>query len=112
MIRPRCDLEPVEVDASPESSVRRGLKIAVTAIAAAVCAAPAGAADNGDGKALAQARCVQCHEADDWEGEDAAALESLIRDIVAGKVKHKTKLDLTPAQMSAIAAFWSASSNK
>lgn len=69
-------------------------------------AAPAWAADTGAGKAAAQAKCIQCHEADDWEGEDAASLESLIKDIVAGKVKHKSKLDLSAAEISAIAVYW------
>lgn len=65
------------------------------------------AADVGAGRATAQAKCAQCHEADDWEGESAASLASLIRDIVAGKVKHsRTKLDLTPAEIENIAAYW------
>ena len=56
------------------------------------------AADVAAGKAAAQAKCVQCHEADDWEGESAASLEAIIRDIVAGKVKHKNKLELSPSE--------------
>jgi mono/diheme cytochrome c family protein len=64
------------------------------------------AADPQSGKAVSQAQCGQCHEADDWEGEGAASLESLIRDIVAGKVKHKTPLQLSEAQIVDIAAYW------
>lgn len=64
------------------------------------------AADVAAGKVAANAKCVQCHEADDWEGESAASLESLIRDIVAGKVKHKNKLTLTPGEIADIAAYW------
>lgn len=71
----------------------------------------AGAADLQAGKAVAQAKCVQCHEADDWEGEDAASLESLIRDIVAGKVKHKGRLELAPAEIANIAAYWGQGKN-
>jgi cytochrome c553 len=63
------------------------------------------AADTQAGKAASQ-KCIQCHEADDWEGEDAASLESLIKDIMAGKVKHKTRIDLTPAEIANIAAYW------
>jgi mono/diheme cytochrome c family protein len=62
-------------------------------------------ADVAAGRAASQ-KCIQCHEADDWDGESAASLESLIKDIVAGKVKHKTKLDLTPAEIANIAAYW------
>jgi cytochrome c553 len=57
------------------------------------------------GKAAAQ-KCVQCHEADDWEGESAASLESLIRDIAAGKVKHKVRIELSEQEVTAIAAYW------
>ena len=60
------------------------------------------------GRSAAQSKCAQCHDADDWEGEDAASLESLIRDIVAGKVKHKGKLELTAAEIANIAAYWGA----
>jgi mono/diheme cytochrome c family protein len=69
-------------------------------------AAPSSSADIGAGKATAQAKCIECHEADDWEGEDAQSLGSLITDIVAGKVKHKNKLDLTAAEIANIAAYW------
>jgi cytochrome c553 len=78
----------------------------VTLLAAAVLSSATYAADLQAGKAAAQAKCSECHDADDWEGEDAASLESLIRDIVAGKVQHKRKLDLTSAEMTNIAAYW------
>lgn len=71
-----------------------------------IVAASADAADVQAGKSAAQSKCSQCHDADDWEGEDAASLESLIRDIVAGKVKHKGKLELSPAEIADIAAYW------
>jgi len=64
------------------------------------------AADAQAGRIVAQSKCAECHDADDWEGEDAASLESLIRDIVAGKVKHKRKLELAPAEIANIAAYW------
>jgi mono/diheme cytochrome c family protein len=64
------------------------------------------AADAQAGRSVAQSKCSQCHDADDWEGEDAASLESLIRDIVAGKVKHKSKVELGAAEIANIAAYW------
>jgi mono/diheme cytochrome c family protein len=82
---------------------------AVLTVAALFCASGAvHAADLPAGRSAAQSKCAQCHDADDWEGEGAASLESLIRDIVAGKVKHKNKLELTPAEISNIAAYWGA----
>jgi mono/diheme cytochrome c family protein len=68
----------------------------------------ANAADVAAGRIAANGKCVECHEADDWEGESAASLDSIIRDIVAGKVKHKRKLELTPAEIANIAAYWGA----
>lgn len=81
-----------------------GTALAVVAFLGAGSAAHA--ADAQAGRSVAQAKCAECHDADDWEGEDAASLESLIRDIVAGKVKHKRRLELTPAEIANIAAFW------
>jgi hypothetical protein len=65
-------------------------------------------ADVPAGRSAAQSKCAQCHDADDWEGEDAGSLESLMHDIVAGKVKHRVKLELTAAEISNIAAYWAA----
>jgi cytochrome c553 len=80
---------------------------AVLTIVALFCAsATVQAADAQSGRGAAQSKCGQCHDADDWEGEDAASLESLIRDIVAGKVKHKGKLELSAAEIANIAAYW------
>ena len=80
---------------------------AVAALAASMwLSAPAMAADVQAGKSASQAKCIECHEADDWEGESAASLESLIRDIVAGKVKHKRPLQLSAAEIADIAAYW------
>lgn len=84
----------------------KGLLSAVAMTSLLSWTVPIWAADAGAGKTAAQAKCIQCHEADDWEGEDAASLESLIKDIVAGKVKHKIKLDLSAAEIAAIAAYW------
>ena len=66
------------------------------------------AADAQAGRSVAQSKCAECHDADDWEGEDAASLESLIGDIVAGKVKHKRKVELSAAEIASIAAYWGA----
>lgn len=80
----------------------------LTMVLASFASSAAFGADVQAGRRAAQSKCAQCHDADDWEGEGAASLESLIRDIVAGKVKHKARLDLTPAEVSDIAAYWAA----
>jgi mono/diheme cytochrome c family protein len=89
-------------------------RIGMRLIAATSCLAWGGlawsglvvAADTTAGKAAAQGKCSQCHAAKDWEGEGAASLASLIRDIGAGKVKHKVKIELTPTEIDDIAAYW------
>jgi mono/diheme cytochrome c family protein len=78
------------------------------AVALLVGASTASAADVNAGRAVAQAKCGQCHTAKDWEGESAASLEDIIRDIVAVKVKHRTKIELTPAEIADVAAYWAA----
>lgn len=87
---------------------RDWVKGLLMAVGATFYGAMCPAADVTAGKAAAQAQCVSCHEADDWQGESAASLESLIRDIVAGKVKHKNKLQLSEAEIANIAAYWGA----
>jgi cytochrome c553 len=70
------------------------------------------AADVAAGKAVADRQCLECHEAEDWEGEDANSLSSLIRDIVAGKVRHKRPLRLSEAEIQNIAAYWAQGGKK
>ncbi|MGE0114930.1 MAG: hypothetical protein AB7T07_08625 [Steroidobacteraceae bacterium] len=65
------------------------------------------AADVAAGKSVAQARCAACHEPADWQGETAASLQSLIRDVVSGKVKHsKTKVELNETDIANVTAYW------
>lgn len=85
----------------PEMFLKASIMIPVMLLAGVV-----NAADVAAGKAASNAKCMQCHDADDWEGESAASLESIIRDIVAGKVKHKNKIQLTPSEIADIAAYW------
>jgi mono/diheme cytochrome c family protein len=83
-----------------------------TAVLATLWCTASPAADLEAGRIVAQLKCSQCHAATDWEGEDAAALESLIRDIVAQKVKHsKGKIDLSASDIANVAAYWGNASN-
>jgi mono/diheme cytochrome c family protein len=64
-------------------------------------------ADIEAGKAIVAQQCAECHRSKDWSGETTAALESLIKDVVAGKVKHsQRKLSLSPQESADIAAYW------
>lgn len=81
----------------------------MTTLAAAALAF-AGAASAGDaaaGKAKHEEACAECHEVADFEGMSAAEIEKAIKDIVAGKTKHKEKLDPSIAGVAAdLAAFY------
>jgi mono/diheme cytochrome c family protein len=78
-----------------------------TAVLATLWCTVSQAADPEAGRVVAQLKCSQCHAATDWEGEDAASLESLIRDIVDNKVKHsKGKIELPAADITNVAAYW------
>jgi mono/diheme cytochrome c family protein len=62
-------------------------------------------ADAAAGKATFTAVCAECHEVADFEGEDAAALQGTLKQIVAGTKKHKKALQLTDAQIADVAAY-------
>jgi mono/diheme cytochrome c family protein len=62
-------------------------------------------ADAAAGKATFEAVCAECHEAADFEGEDAAELTASVKKIVAGQMKHKKALKLTDQQAADVAAF-------
>ncbi len=86
-----------------------GVRTGVTTIAM-LLAAYAGAsygADAAKGKAVADKQCAECHAAADWEGESAEALSTMMKDVKAGKVKHKTKLTLSDEDIAAVATYWS-----
>jgi cytochrome c553 len=82
------------------------------AVAATLVSFNLWAADWAAGKAVADRQCLECHEAGDWEGEDAASLASLIRDIVVGRVKHKKPLQLSESDIQNIAAYWARGEGK
>jgi len=64
-----------------------------------------GSAALADGKATFDSICSECHEAADFEGEDAAELTATIKKISAGQMKHKKALKLTDQEAADVAAF-------
>jgi mono/diheme cytochrome c family protein len=82
---------------------KRILMVAV----ASVCAAGWCGAALADGKAKFAADCAECHEAGDFEGEDAKALADTIKKISAGQMKHKSKITLSDAEITEIAGYMS-----
>jgi cytochrome c553 len=61
-----------------------------------------------DGKAKFEAQCADCHEAKDFAGKPAADLETKIKGISAGTVKHKGKIKVSDADAKELAAFMAA----
>ena len=77
---------------------------------AAIAWAGAASADAATAKAKFDVDCGECHEAADFEGEDAAALSASMKKIVAGQLKHKGALKLTDAEIADLAAYMSGTS--
>ncbi len=83
-------------------SIYRGI-----GVVAAAWVLNASAADVEAGKAKVAQLCSECHRAADWSGETEPALQSLIKDIVAGKVPHgKRTLKLSDQDIADISAYW------
>ena len=82
------------------------MKLACLCIVAVAVSGPALAADVAAGKAIVDKTCSKCHVKEDREGTDAAALEAKIKEIVAGKHKHKIPLTLSDADAANVAAYW------
>jgi cytochrome c553 len=64
-------------------------------------------ADAAAGKVKVEQACAECHRRTDFSGESVSQLEALLKDIVAGKVKHsKRPLQLSSQEIADIAAHW------
>ena len=79
-------------------------RILIVAVAS-LGAAGWGMAAHADAKAKFASDCAECHEAGDFEGEDAAALADTMKKIAGGQMKHKSAIKLTEAEITEIAAF-------
>lgn len=86
--------------------IQRAVVIAVAALGVAGWSVSA-SADAAAGKAKFAAACGECHEAGDFEGEDAKALADSIGKIAAGQVKHKSAIKLSPEEITDVAAYMS-----
>ena len=60
-----------------------------------------------DGKATFEKSCAECHEVGDFTGEDVKGLTDSIKKIAAGQMKHKEKITLSDADISAVATYMS-----
>jgi mono/diheme cytochrome c family protein len=75
--------------------------------------ASAQAGDVDAGKAKVAQQCAECHRPADWDGETTAQLQSLLRDIAAGRLTHRKRpLQLTEQDIADIAAYWTSGRKK
>ena len=84
--------------------LNRMLIVAVAALGATGWSMVANA-DAAAGKAKFAASCAECHEAGDFEGEDAKVLGDTIKKIAGGQVKHKSAIKLSDAEIADVAAY-------
>lgn len=86
--------------------------IGAASLVLAAWAQSAAAADAAAGKSLTeQYQCAQCHMPEDWQGNSAAQMQTKISEVVAGKLKHPKKIELSTAQIADIAAYWGGASH-
>jgi cytochrome c553 len=85
----------------------RKLTIALISLPFAVFSGAALAGDIAAGEAIADAICLECHYADDFEGMTAAEIEAKIRDARAGKLKHDAEInDISEEDIPHVAAYF------
>jgi mono/diheme cytochrome c family protein len=106
MIAPECSQVPADERPPSVHSRRNWMKIkALMVVSVAAVFAGYGSTALADAKKTFNDTCAECHEAADFEGEDAKALEATIKKISAGQMKHKKAIKLTDADAAAMAAF-------
>jgi mono/diheme cytochrome c family protein len=72
--------------------------------ALAVCI-PVHAADTGAGQKTFEGTCAACHKLKSYAGKSEAELETELKGIVAGTVKHPKKLTLSPDEITNVATY-------
>jgi cytochrome c553 len=92
------------------------MKISKWPVLLLLCIASSAYGQSGDaeaGKVKVSQQCAECHRASDWDGETNAQLQSLLRDIAAGKLAHRKRpLTLSEKDIVDIAAYWTSGRKK
>jgi mono/diheme cytochrome c family protein len=73
---------------------------------------PATAADSAAGQKTFTASCAACHQLKSYAGKSDAELETELKGIMAGTVKHPKKLTLNATDIENIAAYISSNEPK
>ncbi len=80
-------------------------RLAVFALTWLVAAFSATAADEAAGKKTFTSVCAACHKVADYQAKSAADLQTALKGIVAGKVKHEKKLKLSDGDIDNVVAY-------
>jgi mono/diheme cytochrome c family protein len=77
-------------------------------------ALPSYAADAAAGQKVFKSVCAACHQLKDkyYTGKSEAALETALKSIVAGKIKHEKELTLSDTDIANIATYISSGNPK
>jgi mono/diheme cytochrome c family protein len=73
---------------------------------------PTHAADSAAGQKTFSGTCAACHQLKSYAGKSDADLETAIKGIVAGTVKHPKKLTLNETDIANVAAYISSNEPK
>jgi mono/diheme cytochrome c family protein len=73
---------------------------------------PVYAADSAAGQTTFAGTCAACHKLQSYAGKSEAELQTEIKGIVAGTVKHPKKLTLSADDVANVAAYISANQPK
>ncbi len=80
--------------------------LAVTVLLAGLVASiPVHAADSAAGQATFTGTCAACHKLQSYAGKSETELQTEIKGIVAGTVKHPKKLTLSADDIANVAAY-------
>ncbi len=70
-----------------------------------VASVPAYAADSAAGQKTFAAHCAACHQLKSYAGKSDAELETELKGVVAGTIKHPKKLTLSATDIANVAAY-------
>lgn len=73
---------------------------------------PAYAADSAAGEKIYKSTCAACHQLKSYAGKSEADLQTKLKGIVAGTVKHPKKLTLSAEDIDNVAAYISSNEPK
>ncbi len=77
-------------------------------VAALLCTSAAHAGDAAAGKTVFDAKCAECHYADDFAGESESVIAGLVAEARSGAFEHEdpSVTEISDADVANIVAYW------